>query len=221
MQQIISAMVVLYSLCIVVLIGTHQVNMGFCIVLMGIEYLAVLIMNKTFRENAGRLFKRRGKFGEESKYYEAVCLESMAEDIARMNTEGFKYFIRDLLSANGYKVKLTGEADKIGVTMLAKKEKQVWAVNVQHREKDSLQVKNEAVQQIVAAKPMYKASGSMVITNGKFEELAMAQAVANHTIMLDGEQLVNMVRETICAGKSASDTERTREENTHMPDLIK
>lgn len=219
MQQMISIMIVLFSMCIVVLIGTHQVSMSFCILLMAVEYLAVLILNKTFRENTGRFFKRKGKFGGKSKYYEAVRLENMSEDLEKMEGSGFEHFIIDLLEANGYKVKLIPNGKDFGVNMTAKKDKSVRVIKVQHRDSSNWEVGNEAVQQAVAAQLIYKADSSMVITNGIFTEQAFTQANANRTLMLDGRQLMNMVRETICQGKEGEEKEEN--EAPQSPDLIK
>lgn len=219
MQQIMSTMIVLFSMCIVVLIGSHQLNMSFYILLIVIEYIAVLIMNKSFRENTGRFFKRKGKFGEKSKYYKAIHLENMAEDLEKMESTSFEHFISDLLEANDYKTKLIPNGKDYGVNIAAKKEKSVRVIKVQHRDSSNWEVGNEAVQQVVAAQPIYKADSSMVITNGTFTEQALTQANANHTLMLDGKQLMNMVRETICSGKECE--EKEGKEVPQSPNLIK
>ena len=122
-----------------------------------------------------------------------VHLESLEKDLEQMDPFAFEYFIRDVLRANGYEAKTTPSTKDFGADVIAKKDKDVLAVQVKHRNSSDWSVSNDAVQQVVASMAIYKANRSMVITNGVFTEHALKQALPNQTLMIDGKQLCRMV----------------------------
>lgn len=193
MMWIINAMVVLFSICIALLIGIQQLSIGTYFILIGIEYLAVLMLNRGFRNATRNFFKRKGKFGVENKHYGVIHLESLNKELEQMDPIAFEYFIRDLFRANGYKAITTPTTKDFGADVIAKKGKEVMVIQVKHRNSSDWSVSNDAVQQVVAAMANYKANRSMVITNGTFTEHALAQALPNNTLMVDGKQLYRMV----------------------------
>ena len=193
MMWIINAMVVLFSICIALLIGIQQLSIGTYFILIGIEYLAVLMLNRGFRNATRNFFKRKGKFGVENKHYGVIHLENLNKDLEQMDPIAFEYFIRDLFRANGYKAITTPTTKDFGADVIAKKGKEVMVIQVKHRNSSDWSVSNDAVQQVVAAMANYKANRSMVITNGTFTEHALAQALPNNTLMVDGKQLYRMV----------------------------
>lgn len=193
MMWIINAMVVLVSICIALLIGIQQLSIGTYFILIGIEYLAVLMLNRGFRNATRNFFKRKGKFGVENKHYGVIHLENLNKDLEQMDPIAFEYFIRDLFRANGYKAITTPTTKDFGADVIAKKGKEVMVIQVKHRNSSDWSVSNDAVQQVVAAMANYKANRSMVITNGTFTEHALAQALPNNTLMVDGKQLYRMV----------------------------
>lgn len=193
MKNIINAMVVLLSLCIALLVGMQQLSLGTYFILIGVEYLAVLMLNRGFRKATYHFFKPKGAFGVENKHYGVVHLESLEKDLEQMEPIAFEYFIRDLLRANGYQAKTTPSTKDFGADVIAKKGQEVLAVQVKHRNSSDWSVSNDAVQQAVASMAIYKADRSMVITNGIFTEHALKQALPNQTLMIDGKQLRRMV----------------------------
>lgn len=193
MMHIINAMVVLFSICIALLIGMQQLSLGTYFILIGIEYLAVLMLNKRFRKATYHFFKPKAMFGVENKHYGVVHLESLEKDLEQMDPFAFEYFIRDLFRANGYKAKTTPKTKDLGADVIASKGEEVFAIQIKHRNSSDWSVSNDAVQQVVASMAIYKANRSMVITNGIFTEHALKQAEPNHTLMVDGKQLHRMV----------------------------
>lgn len=198
MMWIINAVVVLFSACIVLLIGMQQLSIGAYFILISIEYLAVLMLNKGFRNATYNFLKRKGKFGVENKHYGIVRLESLEKDLEKMEPIAFEYFIRDLFRGNGYKAVTTPTTKDFGADVIAKKGKEIIAIQIKHRNNSDWIVSNDAVQQVVAAMANYKANLSMVITNGIFTEHALAQALPNNTLMIDGKQLYRMVYNWSC-----------------------
>ena len=186
-------MVVLLSICIALLVGMQQLSLGSYFILIGVEYLAVLMLNRGFRNATYRFFKPNHAFGVENKHYGVVHLESLEKDLEQMEPIAFEYFIRDVLRGNGYQAETTPSTKDFGADVIAKKDGEVLAVQVKHRNSSDWSVSNDAVQQVVASMAIYKANRSMVITNGIFTEHALKQAIPNQTLMIDGQQLRRMV----------------------------
>ena len=65
MKNIMNAMVVLLSICIALLMGMQQLSLGTYFILIGIEYLGVLMLNKGFRKATYHFFKPTNAFGIE------------------------------------------------------------------------------------------------------------------------------------------------------------
>lgn len=211
MIWIMNAIVVLFSICIALLIGMHQLSLGTYFILIGIEYLAVLMLNTGFRHATRNFFNRKGKFGVDNKHYGVVHLESLEKDLEQMDPIAFEYFIRDLFKASGYQATITPKAKDFGADVIAKKGKEVLAIQVKHRNSSDWSVSNDAVQQVIAAMAIYKANRSMVITNGTFTEHALAQALPNDTLIVDGKQLYKMVYHWNCNGNKSEEIEEMKD----------
>lgn len=224
MMWIMNAIVVLFSICIALLIGMHQLSVGTYFILIGIEYLAVLMLNTSFRNATRNFFNRKGKFGVDNKHYGVIHLESLEKDLEQMDPVAFEYFIRDLFKSRGYQVTITPKAKDFWADVIAKKGNEVLAIQVKHRNSSDWSVSNDAVQQVIAAMAIYKANRSMVITNGTFTEHALAQALPNDTLMVDGKQLYRMVYHWSCNGNKSEEIEGIKDleeiEGVQMSDII-
>lgn len=216
MKYVGNAVIILFSLCLAILIGTDSVGIGFYIVLIAAEYGIVLLLNADFRKATKKFFMRKGTFGQENKHYGEVHLETIQEDIEKMEADAFTYFISDLFKVLGYKTKMPEGIEAFGGDIVAKRGKATTLINLKHCSSISENIGNEVVQQAVAAMPMYKANESMVITNGEFTEQAYEQAHYNHTIMIDGKQLFNLVRQAIEQNKKASNGKAKTVEDAQM-----
>lgn len=197
MKYVGNAAIILVSLCLAVLIGTDSVGIGVYIILVAMDYMLILLLNADFRKAVRKFFLKKGSFGQGSKYYGEIHLETIKEDIEKIEPIAFEHFIGDLFSALGYKTKVIGSDKDFGGDVIAKKGKDTTIIQVKHRNSSDWSVSNDAVQQAVAAMSVYKANQSMVVTNGEFTDHAYQQAQYCHTIMIDGKQLYNLVRQAI------------------------
>ena len=197
MKCIVNAVIVLFSLCIAILIGTNLIGIVFYIGLIAIEYALVLLLNADFRKATKHFFNREGTFGSGNKCYGEIHLETLKEDIEKIEPISFEYFIGDLFTKLGYKTRVTEKSKDFGGDIIAKKGKEITVIQVKHRDSNDWNVSNDAVQQAVAAMPVYKGTKSMVVTNGIFTEHAYKQASYTNTAMIDGEQLLNLVRQVM------------------------
>lgn len=220
MQHVIRAFLVLVSLSIIILIGTDSINMGMAIMLIMAEYIFVVLLNKEFRKSIKVFFKKSGSFGSGSKYYGEVHLETLQQDMEKIEPVAFEHFIGDLFAAKGYKVALTPDTKDFGGDVIAKKKDQCIVIQVKHRDSSDWLVSNDAVQQAVAAMPVYKANKSMVVTNGTFTEHAYNHAAYTHTDLIDGKGLFNMVKEAIQNEKKEVINKETIEEETEELPIV-
>lgn len=209
----LNAVIVLFSLCLALLIGSNSVSLGLFVGLIIIDYILILLMNAEFRKATKRFFMRKGSFGSDNKHYGEIHLETMKEDIEKINPDAFEYFVADLFTELGYKTKVTRKYKDFGGDVVAKKGNDTTIIQVKHRDSSDWQVSNDAVQQAVAAMPVYKANLSMVVTNGTFTDHAYNQAKFNQTIMIDGVQLMNLVRQVVLESKEKQMTRSEDKEN--------
>ena len=219
MKYVINAIFILLSLSIAVLIGMDSINIGLYAVLILAEYMAVLCLNPAFRKALKHFFIRKGSFGEENKYYGAVHLETLEEDMEKIEPIGFEHFVADLFKARGYQTKVTAAKKDFGGDVLAKKGDKFFVIQVKHREKGDWSVSNDAVQQAVAAMPVYKANASMVVTNGIFTGHACKQADFCNTYLIDGAALKEMIRDVI-DGKSQRQANAVEEEQSEEASAV-
>lgn len=197
MKYLYNAIVVLFSLSIAVLIAANSLGVGAYAVLILIDYILILSMNVGFRNRIRNRFITNQTFGSKDKIYGEVHLHSIKEDIEGIEPIAFEHFVGDLFKVLGYKTKVTAEKKDFGGDVIAKKGEDTIVIQVKHRNSSDWIVSNDAVQQAVAAMPVYKATRSMVVTNGEFTEHAYQQARFTKTRMIDGKELIDLVRQAI------------------------
>ena len=197
MKYLYNAIVVLFSLSIAVLIASKSLGLGAYAVLILIDYILILSMNVDFRKRIKNHFTVNKIFGSGNKIYGEVKLHSLNEDIEKIEPIAFEHFVSDLFKALGYKTKVTPEKKDFGGDVIIRKGENTIVIQVKHRDSSNWLVGNDAVQQAVAAMPVYKANRSMVVTNGEFTNHAYQQARFSKTLMLDGNQLNRLVRQVM------------------------
>lgn len=212
MKYFLNAVVILFSLCIAVLIAADSVGIGVYATLILIDYVLILCLNPDFRKTIRNSFRKNKTFGSGNKIYGEVHLHSLKEDIEQMEPIPFEHFVGDLFAKLGYKTKVTASKKDFGGDVVAKKAADTTIIQVKHRNSSDWSVSNDAVQQAVAAMPVYKANKSMVVTNGEFTEHAYNQAKFSHTIMIDGKQLMNLVRQVMIQESGSNNQEEVDEE---------
>ena len=154
-------------------------------------------MNPEFRKKVRNRFGINQTFGNGDAVYGEVHLHSLKEDIEQIEPIAFEHFVGDVFKELGYKTKVTSDKKDFGGDVVAKKGGDTIIIQVKHRNSSDWLVSNDAVQQAVAAMPVYKANKSMVVTNGEFTEHAYKQARFSETLMIDGKQLISLVKQVM------------------------
>lgn len=187
--------IILYSLCAAILMLTKSISMGLFMMLIVIEYGLILLANQEFRLIVKNKFKVNKTFGSENKNYGQVHLKTLKEDIEKMEPEAFKHFVSDVFKNLGYKV---SEAEKdFGGDLILTKEERTTLVELRHQEKSTNAIDHQAVERIVTATKVYKMTYGMVLTNATFTDKAYHVARTCHIAMIDGIDLINLVRQVM------------------------
>lgn len=190
---------VLFLICIAVLIGFNMISMTQYIVLVLVGYSVLILTHEHARQMvAARLFLHSGCFSSSNEHYGSIHSKTIEEDIERIATEDFPYFIRDLYIKRGYTARVLDEEDeRYGADVVAEKGEEVLVISAIHLPNKDDKVGNEYVQRLVASMKLYDANKAVVITNKSFTGSAVEQAIPNRVGLVDGKRLVEMVREVI------------------------
>ena len=113
------------------------------------------------------------------------------KEIDRMTGSDFEIFITALYQRLGYKAYRTPETGDFGADVIARKQKETLAIQCKRYRRA---VGVSAVQEIVAALPVYHATHGIVITNNYFTPAAKKLAQANHIELIDRPILKKMIR---------------------------
>lgn len=92
----------------------------------------------------------------------------------------------------GYKVSLTKKSGDFGADLILKRNGKITLVQAK-RYKNKVGV--GAIQEVVAAKAMYKADSLIVATNNFFTKAAWELAKANHVYLVDRNGLIKIKQE--------------------------
>lgn len=198
--------IILYSLCVALLMLTKSISISLFMTLLVIEYGFILLSNHEFRLMVKNKFKVNKTFGSENKSYGQIHLKTLKEDIEKMEPDAFKLFVADVFKELGYKVS-QAEKDFGGDLILTKGESSTL-VELRHQEKSTNAVDNQAVECIVTAIKVYKATNGMVVTNATFTDKAYQAAKVCDIDMIDGIEFNNLVRQVML-----EDTGNTKEDS--------
>jgi len=106
-----------------------------------------------------------------------------------MTGRQFEEFVGTLFASQGYSVKYTPTTGDYGADVILKKGQEVVVVQAK-RYKQSVGVK--AVQEVIPAIKMYKATAAWVVTNSTYTKQALTLASSNQVRMIDREELIRM-----------------------------
>lgn len=219
MKYIINSVITLFSLGIITLVATRSVGMGTYLALILLEYILILALKPGFRKATMQYFIKKGSFGEDGSYGK-IHLETFHKDVEAIDAQSFESFICDLYKILGYKVKPIEENRELGGDLLMKKDKDVLVVRLVHCESIDSSVGNNVVQEVCAAKSVFKANRSMVVCNGNFLENAYKQASYTKTDMINGHQLLNLFRKVIQDNAEAHSKGSCEKVEDHMNEQI-
>ncbi|WP_170885606.1 restriction endonuclease [Bacillus alkalicellulosilyticus] len=113
-------------------------------------------------------------------------------NVDKLNGHDFEHFLAPLFRKKGYSVKVTRGSGDFGADLVLRNVK--GQVTVVQAKRYSSNIGVSAVQEIVAAKPMYKATNAIVITNQYFTPAAVKLAKANGVKLLDRNKLIDMIK---------------------------
>lgn len=125
-------------------------------------------------------------FIKQQKFEEKLRKSGIFE-VDQMTGAVFEEYLKRLLQARGYKVRLTSASGDYGADLVLSINSKTIIVQAK-RYKNKVGLK--AVQEIVSAKSLYRADECWVITNNYFTAPAIKLGVANGVILIDRNQLI-------------------------------
>lgn len=117
----------------------------------------------------------------------AKLAQSGIQDIDRMKGRVFEEYLAVVFRKKGFSVQLTrASKDQGGDLVLTKGGTRI----VVQAKRWKSNVSNKAVQEVVAAKPFYKADQAMIVTNSFYTKSAIELAKANQVELWDRNRLI-------------------------------
>ncbi|MFV8830520.1 restriction endonuclease [Alkalihalobacterium sp. APHAB7] len=110
----------------------------------------------------------------------------------KMNGHEFEHFLAPLFRKQGYIVEVTRGSGDFGADLVLRNMKGKKTVVQAKRYSSNIGV--SAIQEIVAAKPMYKATNAIVVSNRYFTPAAEKLAKANGVKLIDRDELIRMMK---------------------------
>ena len=120
-----------------------------------------------------------------------LLMDMGMDQVDQMSGREFEEWVAQLYRKLGYTVQLTPQSNDFGADLIVKREGKMNAIQTK-RYKNKVGVK--AVQEIVAAKPHYKAHEAFVVTNNYFTAPAQKLAKSNGVILIDRDGIMKMYR---------------------------
>jgi len=115
--------------------------------------------------------------------------KSIVKDIRLIdNMKGveFEELLKTYFEGEGYRVELTPKTNDYGADLVIKKKGERTVVQAKRYKN---KVGNKAVQEVVSAKPYYRADKAMVVTNSYFTKNAINLARANKVVLWDRDTI--------------------------------
>lgn len=107
----------------------------------------------------------------------------------------FEEFTTNLYEAMGYTATKTKASGDFGADVILQKRGEITVVQCKRYNGP---VGLEAVQQVVAARAIYKAKNMIVITNSTYTKAAQTLAQANKVQLIDGDELNTIYNSIVC-----------------------
>lgn len=127
---------------------------------------------------------------KEKERYKKYCVSGIRE-IDYMDGISFEHVCAAHLNKLGYNVKETSATNDKGADLIAKKGKDIIAVQCKRYK---AKVPNSCVQEVVASMNVYGANKCMVITNSYFTSNCQQLAEANNCILWDRDTIIENFR---------------------------
>ena len=107
-----------------------------------------------------------------------------------MSGEEFEQYLALLFKKRGFKVSITKASGDYGADLILEDRDDIIAVQAK-RYSSTVGVK--AVQEVIGAMRMYKATEAWVVTNSYFTRQAEKLAEANEVYLIDRDELIEMI----------------------------
>lgn len=119
-------------------------------------------------------------------------LQSSIEDVDSLSGHEFEHFLAPLYEQQGYRAKVTKGSGEYGADLILKRKGCISIIQAKcYGEGKKVGVK--AVQEVVGALAMYKASEGIVVTNRFFTKPAENLAKANRIKLVDRHELAELM----------------------------
>ena len=120
----------------------------------------------------------------------AKLRKSGIREVDKMSGEDFEQFLGALFKRRGFKVSYTAKSGDYGADLILKDGEDIIAVQAK-RYSSTVGVK--AVQEIIGAVKMYKATEAWVVTNSHYTRQAETLANINDVYLIDREELIDLI----------------------------
>lgn len=102
----------------------------------------------------------------------------------------FEQYLERLLTAQGFRVRLTQATGDLGVDLIASRGTEIFAIQAK---RCSSKVSRRAVSDAVAGMQHYRCNGAMVVTNSYFTKGAEELAQSTMCILVDRDSLTSWI----------------------------
>ncbi|ADZ82728.1 restriction endonuclease [Cellulosilyticum lentocellum] len=195
MKYIFNGLIMLFSFYIALLIFKGEANTLTYFTLIFIEWVLMLIGKPFLRQSTFSRLYKKGSLGDERGPYGKIHMNSIEEDLNKVEAKDFDKLIADLYQTKGYEVECIPKSEQMGINLIARRRKEVVVICTKYRTEIDADSWKEAVQGVSENMKHYKANRGIVITNSKFNNYDIKEARPKHTQLIDYHLLVPLIKE--------------------------
>lgn len=136
----------------------------------------------------GYLFYRFGPY--KLNIFRSKYRNSSIKEVDGMDGLQFEHFLKPVFQAKGYRAEVTQGSGDYGADLILTRKGKKTVVQAKCY---SSNIGVDAIQQVVAAMPVYRAQHAIVVTNRYYTKQAKKLAKANRVLLIDRDELINMI----------------------------
>jgi restriction system protein len=122
--------------------------------------------------------------------YRTKLRKSNINEIDSMDGVQFEHYLKELYKSKGYRVELTPTTGDFGADLILNKDGKRFVVQAKRYSKP---VGIKAVQEVVSAIKMYRATEAWVVTNNVYTKAAIELAKTHDVVLIGREQLIDLI----------------------------
>jgi restriction system protein len=134
------------------------------------------------------LFYRFGPY--KINFFRNKYRNSSIKEVDCMDGLEFEHYLQPLFEAKGYNAIVTQGSGDYGADLVLSRKGKKTVVQAKCY---SSNIGVDAIQQVVAAMPVYRASNAIVVTNRYYTNAAKKLAKVNRVRLVDRDELINMI----------------------------